>query len=644
MVVKSMLQNSATPAYVAPTGVGTPDKTRISLSGVGIAHIDRALDLSAYTMPAGISFGRENPLTAGSYTETVWVHSMSPGAITYDIVLDPIQTVPGVTVSAPDSITVPGGGAASFDVTMTLDPSAMPVDDGFFSQTESDGHLWLVNQADEDDTVSLAYMAVVDPASNVSGEPFEGGADFTNTGPSDGWVEGFSLVGVGDDVDGVIGAQGVRMNDYGVDVVEFGLAGTMPWNTLSSLEIDIFLDVDEDGVDDFILVAADLGLLTGGDFTGTTVTGLFNLNTGDFPLEYYVLGDLNDHVLVLTVDAYGDYGFLADGDTTFNYTTAVFDLQTDALAGLQMGSVDLTKVLDGATSTLSETAPAGGGVMVDDLNPPDTTGDGSHHTLWLYSNNQVPNQFQIIDVPVVPVPEPVFEMDTVGAFDSGTWVLRDMYGDETSFTFGDAGDQPIVGDWDCDGVDTVGVFRDGMFALRNSNSAGAADLTFMAGDAGDVAVAGDWNGDGCSTVGLHRPSTGEVFIWNSAPGDGEVAPPADITYYFGDPDDKAFAGDFDGDGVDTIGLHRESTGFVYFRNSHTQGIADNEFYFGNPDDRLIAGDWGIVDGVDTPAVFRPSNTVWYFRHTNTQGIADSQFTWGTPAWMPVAGNFGLNGG
>jgi hypothetical protein len=80
---------------------------------------------------------------------------------------------------------------------------------------------------------------------------------------------------------------------------------------------------------------------------------------------------------------------------------------------------------------------------------------------------------------------------------------------------------------------------------------------------------------------------------------------------------------------------------VYFRNSHTQGVADNEFIFGDPGDRLVAGDW-VATGVDSPAVFRPSNTTFYFRHTNTQGVADNQFVWGEGPFLPVAGNFGLN--
>ena len=108
---------------------------------------------------------------------------------------------------------------------------------------------------------------------------------------------------------------------------------------------------------------------------------------------------------------------------------------------------------------------------------------------------------------------------------------------------------------------------------------------------------------------------------------------------FGNPGDKPFVGDFDADGVETVGLHRESTGLVFFRNSHTQGNADVQFIFGDPGDRLIAGDW-TDDGVFTPALFRPSNTTMYFRYTNTQGNADNQFI-PIPtdaAWFPVAGN------
>jgi len=236
---------------------------------------------------------------------------------------------------------------------------------------------------------------------------------------------------------------------------------------------------------------------------------------------------------------------------------------------------------------------------------------------------------------------------TVGLVDpsAGLWYLRSGSGVVASFYFGNPGDYPMVGDWDCDGDATPGMYRqsDGYVYLRNSNTQGVADIRFFFGNPGDVPIAGDFDDDGCDTVSIYRPSEGRFFIINAlGENDGSLGA-AEFAYYFGNPGDKPFVGDFNGDGTETVGLHRESTGLVYFRNTHTQGVADSQFIFGDPGDRLIAGDWGIVNGVDTPAVFRPATTTFYFRHTNTQGNADSQFTWGATTWLPVAGAFGLDG-
>jgi hypothetical protein len=239
--------------------------------------------------------------------------------------------------------------------------------------------------------------------------------------------------------------------------------------------------------------------------------------------------------------------------------------------------------------------------------------------------------------------------DTVGLVDttSGIWYLRDGSGQVTSFYFGNPTDEPMMGDWDCDGTDTPGLYRrsDGYVYLRNSNTQGVADVRFYFGNPGDIPLAGDFNGDGCDTVSVYRPSEQRFFIINVLGANDAGLGTAQTDFYFGNPNDTPFVGDFDGDGIDEVGLHRASTGLIYYRNTQTTGIADAQFYFGDPGDRLVAGDWGIVDGQDTPAVFRPSTRTFYFKNTNTNGNADSQFTWGSSIFQPVAGSFGaLNGG
>jgi hypothetical protein len=231
---------------------------------------------------------------------------------------------------------------------------------------------------------------------------------------------------------------------------------------------------------------------------------------------------------------------------------------------------------------------------------------------------------------------------SLGLVDPSTsrWYLGTEDGNVVSFYFGNPGDFPLMGDWDCDGDDTPGMYRqsDGFAYLRESNSQGVAEIRFFFGDPGDIPIAGDFDGDGCDTVSIYRPSEGRVFIINELGGDGGSLGAAEFAYYFGNPGDKPFVGDFDGDGIETIGLHRESTGFVYFRDTHSSGVADGQFFFGIPADRLVAGDWDL-DGIDSPAVYRPSTTTFYLRHTNTQGYADQLFTFGNRTWLPVAGVF-----
>jgi hypothetical protein len=201
-----------------------------------------------------------------------------------------------------------------------------------------------------------------------------------------------------------------------------------------------------------------------------------------------------------------------------------------------------------------------------------------------------------------------------------------------------------LGDWDGDGEATPGLYRqsDGFFYSRNSNTTGIADAECFAGDPSDVPIAGDWDGDGDDNLGIYRPSEQKFYLFTST-CTGSPMGAAQISFLFGNPGDKPVAGDWDGDGIDEVGLHRESTGFFYWRNTLDTGVASDEIFFGDPGDRFVSGDWGVVDGKDTPSVFRPSDVTFYFRHTLTQGVADYEFTWtgaGT-GWLPVAGPFGF---
>jgi hypothetical protein len=60
---------------------------------------------------------------------------------------------------------------------------------------------------------------------------------------------------------------------------------------------------------------------------------------------------------------------------------------------------------------------------------------------------------------------------------------------------------------------------------------------------------------------------------------------------------------------------------VYYRNSHTSGLEDRQFFFGAPGDRIVAGDWD-GDGDDTVAVYRPSSRYLIVNLENDWGPAE----------------------
>jgi serine protease len=219
---------------------------------------------------------------------------------------------------------------------------------------------------------------------------------------------------------------------------------------------------------------------------------------------------------------------------------------------------------------------------------------------------------------------------------SGFWRLYHGSAQVAGFYFGNPGDYGFMGDWDCDGIDTPGLYRrsDGYVYLRNSNSQGIADVSFFFGNPGDLPLAGDFDGDGCDTVSIYRPGEGQFYIINHLGSADTGLGAAEFSYYYGNPGDAPFMGDWDGDGIDTPGLRRDSNGFVYLRHSNTQGNADLEYFYGDSGDLVFTGDWD-ADGDDTLGLYRPGNGTIYLRNTNTTGIADSSY--GVGGGMQVTG-------
>lgn len=235
-------------------------------------------------------------------------------------------------------------------------------------------------------------------------------------------------------------------------------------------------------------------------------------------------------------------------------------------------------------------------------------------------------------------------LESVGVFRPATTFIltqsiTNVAGQNATFTTGLSGARGVSGDWDGDGIDTIGSFTNGTWKIRNSNFPiinppfGGGISTINFGQAGDLPVVGDWNNDGIDTIAVFRPSTGQFFATNSLVAN----PPVDFTVTFGQNGDLPVAGDWNGDGVDTMGVYSPGTGQFFLTNTNDFNASiDLTTFFGVAEDLPFAGDFN-GDGIDTISVWRPSVVTFFITNDNTS--LATAFPFGAAGDQPIAGDW-----
>lgn len=267
------------------------------------------------------------------------------------------------------------------------------------------------------------------------------------------------------------------------------------------------------------------------------------------------------------------------------------------------------------------------GVAIDDL--------GDFRVVWGAGTNTTQDVFvrRVLDD----------TLSSIGGFDrtTGQWYLKNVstagLTDFAVFPYGGAGWQPVVGDWNGDGQDTIGVVSPfGDWYLRNTVGSGAPDVpVFGFGRRDWIPVTGDWDGDGIDTVGSYDRQSGAWYMRNSNTAGGVDLFP----FKFGGQTLVPVAGDWNDDGLDTPGVYDITSGTWYLTNVNNAGDPTiTPFQFGAPGFTPVVGDWDD-NGTDTVGVVSPDGT-WYIRNSNSSGAPDiGPFPFGNSNFAPVAGDW-----
>nr|WP_298991264.1 hypothetical protein [uncultured Pseudokineococcus sp.] len=166
--------------------------------------------------------------------------------------------------------------------------------------------------------------------------------------------------------------------------------------------------------------------------------------------------------------------------------------------------------------------------------------------------------------------------------------------------------------------------------LSDDNRVQRDDGPFPFGTGADEHFAGDWDGDGVDTPGQRQGN--RIYIARDARGTDV------LTFRYGWADSELVVGDWDGDGRDSIGI--VSGRGWYLRDRLSGGPADLTYSYGFPGSAKVVGDWD-GDGVDTPGVV--SGQRWYLTDRHGGGPASRAFAYGPSRGDKLAGDWDGDG-
>jgi len=256
--------------------------------------------------------------------------------------------VSGVSLSLPPTVTVPAMGVAAVPVTLNIDATQLP--NGFQQLEEFHGYVVFTNTVVSTDTLRVPFYLVPRPYTRLtelgSNTTFDHATEFAwfdlyHSGPITSSLWAYPVYAV----DGNETAQGdagdVRLvgMDYGWPDVAYGdffvpaIAAWGCWHTPQPYfaEFDLYLDVDQDGIDDFVDFNWNYGAAFGSGDDDTWVVVQIDLASSLLYLAspYVIYTDYNAGFMEWYLAGYWN-GLDPASDTDFNFQLYGFDYDGNA--------------------------------------------------------------------------------------------------------------------------------------------------------------------------------------------------------------------------------------------------------------------------------------------------------------------------
>lgn len=261
-----------------------------------------------------------------------------------------------------------------------------------------------------------------------------------------------------------------------------------------------------------------------------------------------------------------------------------------------------------------------------------------------------------------------------GSKRSGSWLLVDREGNRvdarTAISLGDDEAIPLVGDFNGDGIDEVAIYVGGQWFvdLNGNGNWDEGDLWLRLGNKLDRPVVGDWDGDGKADIaifgrqwqrdpeaivqepGLPSPANKRRREFIRTASDRKIEldhnrelrngsrgmireDAIDHVFRYGEQPDTPMAGDWNGDGIDSVAIFRAGEWTLNASGDGRLTKQDEKATFGEAGDIPIVGDWN-GDGTTNLGVVR--GDVWIIDSDGDRRITGNDLQIAIPKPHPKA--------
>ena len=344
--VAGSISNSADPEGVAGyrltrAGTGLVDPTQVVGQSV-VAFGDSIPTGGGKVRDYSLSFGFADLSTNFRGTRTLTLVNKGTSSATYNLSYAPTtQSRPATVSFSPASVTVAAGGRATVNVTLNVPVATagtVAAGSGQHSFWEASGNVVLSGP----DTLRVPLLLVPRAnskiAANATINPRSGSTTATVTnrnGAVDGSVDFYTWgLSDNDDVNEAqvggsgydIRAVGAQSFDFGDDkLIVFAVNSHSRWSNAAPNEFDIPIDTNNDGTDDFVVLAVDSGLVRTGSTDGLTEVFYVDLATGGLFASGFLAASPTDSSTILLPILASDLGMTSSTD--FTYSAVSFSLE-----------------------------------------------------------------------------------------------------------------------------------------------------------------------------------------------------------------------------------------------------------------------------------------------------------------------------